>query len=482
MRLPMLSRKLNRSYSGGGYDSALGGASSGSETDERHRVQQSAGESAQQRMARPQKKKRKRKANSSEGSGASPPGRVLWLVLVAGLLFCWLDVLYIMQFVASDHRGRSSKHSSSSGDHSIHSIQAAGASDSHKPLPPVDMKTRQVQQLESDWPPDETGKEPILRLLQEALGKQEIDPETVDRIPMAKDFTDLYGSAPVVLGLETCEHFQRYNGDPAGHFVSTAGTFNTGTNLMAELLIANCHMPARMAKYGPNSRGVRWQVLWGKHTPVFDEEFRQHHRTYNDSSLTASSIFPAVTVRDPFKWMQSMCRHAYSAHWPHDKDRHCPNLVLNDVDRALLQKKGQALAEDGAVNVTVNYAEFHQHHDSLVHFFNDWYRDYVKAPFPRLIVRFEDIIFHPKLITRTVCECAGGEMNRNKPFKYIVDSAKKGAAHGAQGQRTSYVDALVKYGTEAGRYKGFEEADLEYAKQHLDPDLMRLFGYRFPSS
>jgi len=452
----MLSRKLSRSYSGGGYDSRSGG--SGSDDDA---LQQSAGESAQQRIARrKQKRKRKRPTKTEK----SPLARSLWIFLIAGLLFCLLDVFYILNFVSSDR----DNHSIRNNNGSI--------------LPPgkVDLKTRPVQQLESDWPENETGKDPILRLLKEATGTENIDPETEARIPLVEDVAAIYGRTPIVLGLETCQQFQQM-GDPAEHFVSTAGSFNTGTNLMAELLIANCHMPARIKKYGKSSRGVRWQVLWGKHTPVFDEEFRQNHRTYNDSTLTANNMFPAVTVRDPFKWAQSMCRHSYGAYWPHGK-AHCPNLVPNDVDRELLKRKKETLATDSAVNVTVRYAEFDQHHDSLLGFWNDWYRDYAKAPFPRLIVRFEDVVFHPKTVTQTVCECAGGEMNTNKPFKYIVDSAKKGAAHGAEGQKTSYVDALVKYGTEVGRYKGFEAADFEYAQKHLDPDLMRLFGYRYPSA
>ena len=91
----------------------------------------------------------------------------------------------------------------------------------------------------------------------------------------------------------------------------------------------------------------------------------------------------------------------------------------------------------------------------------------------------EDLVFHPKEVTKTVCECAGGEL---KPkFTYIVNSAKKGdAAHGKE--RTSYVDALVKYGSERGRYDGFEEADLEFVKHSLDPKLLELFGYRLKES
>jgi hypothetical protein len=141
-----------------------------------------------------------------------------------------------------------------------------------------------------------------------------------------------------------------------------------------------------------------------------------------------------------------MCRHPYGADWPHAPE-HCPNLIPNEIDRTLLLDAKKYGTGINTMNVTVKYAEFRQHHASLVEFWNDWYKSYVQASFPRLIVRFDD-------------------------------SAKKGAAHGAQ--KTSYVDALVKYGTEAGRYTGFEQADLEYARKHLDPDLMRLFGYHYP--
>ena len=150
------------------------------------------------------------------------------------------------------------------------------------------------------------GKEPLLQLLHEA--GVEIDDEIINKLPTWDQITALYGEEPVVFGLDQCEKFQQL-GDPADHFVSVAGTFNTGTNLMSELLIHNCHMPARMKRYGKQNRGVRWQVLWGKHTPVGDEQFRLTHRTYNESELLPENIFPAVTVRDPFKWMRSVCQH-----------------------------------------------------------------------------------------------------------------------------------------------------------------------------
>lgn len=69
----------------------------------------------------------------------------------------------------------------------------------------------------------------------------------------------MYGEDPVMLGLDTCKAFQEAS-DPAEHYLAVAGTFNSGTNLLAELLIHNCHMPARMAKYGKIHEGIRWQV------------------------------------------------------------------------------------------------------------------------------------------------------------------------------------------------------------------------------
>jgi hypothetical protein len=49
---------------------------------------------------------------------------------------------------------------------------------------------------------------------------------------------------------------------------------------------------------------------------VDDENFRRSHRTYKNETgpnhelpITPDMIFPAVTIRDPFKWMQSVRRH-----------------------------------------------------------------------------------------------------------------------------------------------------------------------------
>ena len=197
------------------------------------------------------------------------------------------------------------------------------------------IQDRQIQMLPQEWKvvtrKASNEDDPIRLLLMEALGVDgdgneqtsvAIDEATLQRLPSVNDVTELYGSTPVVLGLETCDVFQHHSTtilDAAEHLISVAGSFNTGTNLLAELLIANCYIPERQAKY--QTSGVRWQVLWGKHTPVDDENFRQSHRTYKNETgpnhetlITPDMIFPAVTIRDPFKWMQSVGRHIFVAH------------------------------------------------------------------------------------------------------------------------------------------------------------------------
>ena len=470
---------------------------------------------------------------STTSDGSLTHGSIIFAFLLLGLLFCLLDCFYIFHYVWNDrHHHTANNINEAGGAISTATTDRWASSGSHHlsegasrrtvldPLPaskqienasPSAAKEEGGGKEESTDDEEEKGRKPaaleplpersadeksqiqailqdperarLLELLRDAnVEVASLPLETLQQLPKWSDVTAMYGTGPVYYGLETCQDFQR-SADPAEHFVATAGTFNTGTNLMAELLIENCRMPARIQKYGARNRGVRWQVLWGKHTPVFNESFRIHHKTYEDADLEATHMFPAVTVRDPYKWMQSMCRHEYGADWRHSSD-HCPNLVPNAVDEALNAQRHPndpnnrpIVTPTGGVPVAVQYKEFRVEHDTLVGFWNDWYNEYVNVSWPRLIVRFEDLVFYPQEVTKTVCECAGGELNPNQPFKFIVESAKHGAAaHGKE--RTTYIDALVKYGTEKGRYKGFEDPDLEYARQHLSPKLLEIFQYK----
>jgi hypothetical protein len=232
--------------------------------------------------------------------------------LMMGLVCSLCNILYMSSSVV--HDGTRLKGSASS---SLSHLLNRRENNPPPPPPNFDLSIRAIQMLPPEWKLPLI-LDPIRQLLSEALGNngklQEIDPETMQRLPTVQDVTALYGATPVVLGLETCATFQHLPiMDVAEHLVSVAGSFNTGTNLLAELLIANCVMPERLRKYG--THGVRWQVLWGKHTPVDDETFRRSHRTYvnetgrnQEPPVVPEALFPGVTIRDPFKWMQSVRR------------------------------------------------------------------------------------------------------------------------------------------------------------------------------
>ena len=335
-------------------------------------------------------------------------------------------------------------------------------------------------------------KGPILEILTQAgmeiEDENDLDQETLDKLPTWTQIQNLYGPKPIIHGLEKCDAF-RNAVEPRTRFFGIAGTFNTGTNLVADLLKFNCQITERMEIYGEESKGVRWQVPWGKHMMARYRE--SDHTTTTDKDVPKDHILPIISIRDPFSWMQSMCRHTYAAHWPHNK-HHCPDLIATEADISIMPKLNKLYGNDDQgdleklipVDIKYNH-ELTVHHLSLAHYYSEWYNDYLKADYPRIMLRFEDMLFYGEEVTRTVCQCGGGvpvpNNGRSGRFAHISESAKKGAnAHGAKSQRTNLVGALIRYGSFANRTDSMTADDLAAARRHLDPKLMEAFGYRHP--
>ena len=426
------------------------------------------------------RRNRRRKGNKSRrdrrGTDVIKAMTPLVKVLLAGVLLSFLDVLYILNHLeSSDMQSvdpllvRQSKFRSEESANEINKktddsneteLKIKTKADVDKPS-----KTKaDVDKLLED-------RAPIIKLIKDAGINFDPDEDTelIQDLPTWADVVNMYGPEPVIYGLNegNCERF-RAQTDKHDHFIGTAGTFNSGTNLMSELLIANCMLPDHMEKYGYKSRGIRWQVPWGKHSPVGDREWRIGHKTIKDMNVSAEEIMPMVTIRDPLIWLKSMCRHKYTSRWagyhiepPYRISDHCPDFLLKSL------------------KMSVRYDGFNRTHDSLVHFYNDWYDEYINVEIPFLLVRFEDLVFHPEETITKVCECGGGKRT-SKKFHYVVNSAKKGlAAHGAMHLRTGFVDALVKYGNLKKRYKDWNsKSDLEYVKDHISQSLMEKMNYK----
>ena len=139
--------------------------------------------------------------------------------------------------------------------------------------------------------------------------------------------------------------------------------------------------------------------------------------------------------------------------------------------------------------VRVKYSNFTRHHRSLVHFYNEWYQEYLELQdYPHLLIRMEDLLFFPDEVVPQICACAGGVLtlgnSTNRSIRLVVESAKSkhSTKFMAEGQEhTGYLDALIRYGTSATRFKGMTPQDLQYAGHYLDKNIMDLFQYGYPS-
>ena len=309
-------------------------------------------------------------------------------------------------------------------------------------------------------------KEPIRKLLERA--GVEVTPAIYAKLPSYSDITATYGSDVKIHGLETCQEF-RDTVPGKERMLGVAGMFNTGTNLLTQLLLNNCYIEDKVKEYGPKYHGIRVQVPWGKHSPPY---FRLNHQAKKGANgVNHEYVLPAVMIKDPYTWMGSLCRHHYAALWKHTT-LHCPNLVANENDK--LTQNGKvvpAIIKYSPTNITT--------HESIAGIWNDWNNDYMHyhntQPFPRLIIRFEDVLFQTEKTVTQICQCAGGKVYDQNKFYYIEKSAKDGqdAHKGAQG----LLQAIMFYGNVTNRLLGFDEGDLKYARRYLDQELMDVFSY-----
>jgi hypothetical protein len=161
-----------------------------------------------------------------------------------------------------------------------------------------------------------------------------------------------------------------------------------------------------------------------------------------------------------------MCKSPYAAHWKY-RSKHCPNLVADEADLIKFPEINRTFP----LKVIFDKNQT-MHWDSLVHLWSNWYDLYLKATYPRLIVRFEDMLIHGPTIMKNIADCAG--VTTPDVFQYQTGSAK------GHGSGTTFLKALEKTGDPIKRKARMTKDDLEYAKEHLDSNLMKVFQYSHP--
>ena len=291
-----------------------------------------------------------------------------------------------------------------------------------------------------------------------------ITPEVEAKLSTWEEVVSLYGSKPIIHGLESaCSKFQ-LNVPASDAYLGPAGMFNTGTNLLPKLLNNYCEMPSRTNPLESQilNEGILINVPWGKHNPV---AWRNKNVAPHAEAIVQNHTLPLVIIKDPYFWMGSMCRHSYEAVWD-DVDR-CPNLVKGNTSKTY--------------PITVRYKKGKKpwEYKSLADFWNVWYGNYLSKmeEFPILMIRYEDLLFHTEEVITKVCECGGGRLSEETKAKGInlsVDSAKDGYNHE---ESNGLLNAMMRYGHANKRFENMNEYDLRYAKTTIRADLMEIFGY-----
>jgi hypothetical protein len=122
-----------------------------------------------------------------------------------------------------------------------------------------------------------------------------VDSTVIPYLPSWSEVERLYGSKPIVYGLDSCASFRARV--PAKHrFVGVAGQMNTGTNALSKYLTENIVIPEN----DDRTKGVLWTVPWYKHSWISlykKYKYKQPHNHHDH-------VMAVVLIRDPYFWMQ----------------------------------------------------------------------------------------------------------------------------------------------------------------------------------
>mmetsp|Transcript_15499 Transcript_15499/g.28863 ORF Transcript_15499/g.28863 Transcript_15499/m.28863 type:complete len:449 (+) Transcript_15499:273-1619(+) len=286
--------------------------------------------------------------------------------------------------------------------------------------------------------------------------------EHLEEVPKWSQILENYGGKdePVIVGLQHCKEYRRRT-KLRDISIGPAGMFSTGTNLLNRLLKENCENPDK-TKYGRKNplKFNLHQVPWGKHNPA---EARgaymvEYMREYVENPM---AVLPIVSIRHPYTWMSSMCRHGYGTQWTHNTQLCHKTLGL----RSPVREVPYGAKSNGTHFIPNNYT-------SLAHMYMEWYSSYFyEQQYKRLMIRFEDLVFRPKEVVTRVCECVGGTIRSWKgkgKFVYKTKVSNKGPGHG---QRSDLLTAFTKYGQPLDSfYAQYDAKDREITKKAFHGD------------
>ena len=289
--------------------------------------------------------------------------------------------------------------------------------------------------------------------------------DTIRKLPSYHRLTQLYGNETIIYNEESCSTY-RQRVPYEQRYAGVAGMFNTGTNLLDFLLKDNLQMIDTHDNLNYVSRAM---VPWGKHR---NPQLRGVYWAPEFENDDPYSVLPVVMIRDPYQFLQSLCAHPYGAQWRH-RDFHCPNLVANEMDRKTFKNLRPTFVLKIKHDTFRNYTQIDEY-PSMVHVWNEWYENWfaVGDSFPFLIIRYEDLLLRTPEVLERIARCMGGQLKHGDTIRFRKHTAK------SHGSGTDVVQAVLKTGNLKRRYQNMTAEDHEFAAQHLNSTLLRIFHYK----
>lgn len=158
----------------------------------------------------------------------------------------------------------------------------------------------------------------------------------------------------------------------------------------------------------------------------------------------------------------SMCQSPYTLQWKYDK-QHCPTLVNRT---------------NTPVPVKIRWSKgYIRSWPSLAHLWSTWYREYYESDMARIFIRYEDLLFHTETVIDSIRQCVGASW-KTDTFQWQAAPAKTHPYFAKFKAPSSLVSAIIKYGSENGRWGTMNAQDRAYARQYIDKMLVDQFHYQ----
>lgn len=230
----------------------------------------------------------------------------------------------------------------------------------------------------------------FLALLHDVAATRLSNPTLMWRMSADEELPGIYGEHLFDDG--SCEVFR--NTIPAeDRRWGVAGLPNTGTNALYHMMTRNCDAPGL------------WQVPWGKHFFL--------------NASDEKSLFPLVLVKDPVQWFGSTCRMPYFTVNLPSKPTQCPSPLVESWG-------------------TLGDTDF----DNLFELWTRWNGEYLRTDMPRMMLRFEDLLFAPKATISAACACVGGTVR--EPFQVLESKPKWGPGHLVVSNRSETLQLIAR--------------------------------------